>query len=145
MRTTERVTLWFVGSVLAGIVAAHGVHDLRGVARVAEGSLQIELDPTRSPEEGGHCLRLLDELQVRDPRGRRLAGVRASNAIDGGCRLEYPIESGVGVLSLSVWPSPRTAAGNERLILQPVRRGSPSGKPLVLTVSGNVEMLSLAP
>jgi hypothetical protein len=145
MRGIDRALAFLAASSLAGAVAAHGVHDLRGEVRVEPGHLQIEIDTEDYPAESRRCLRLLDELHVRDARGKRLVGTEHEDETHKRCRLEYRLGVDPEVLALQVRSSRNVAPAGERLVLQPSRDGSAFGDVLVLTTSGNIETLNLSP
>ena len=112
------------GLLLAGIVAAHGVHDLRGRASVKSGHLRLEIDTGRSHFGNGRCLRLLDELHVRDSRGRRLVGTVRGSTAGARCLLDYDLGENLEALTLQLRLTQRDMTANERVVLQPWRDGS---------------------
>lgn len=128
MRRTDALA---AGLLFAGAALAHGVHDLRGAIELEGGRLRIEV----ATEGAGHCLRLLDELHVRDPRGIRRIGTEQEEP--GRCRLEYALDGEAAGVTLQL----RSAApgARERLILCD---GAACGAVLVLTGFGNVETLA---
>jgi hypothetical protein len=116
------------GLLLAGAALGHGVHDLRGTIEVEATRLRIDV----ATHGEGYCLRLLDELHVRDARGVRRVGTEREEA--GRCRLEYALGGETTGLTLQLRPA---APGySERLILCD---GADCAAVLVLTGYGNIE------
>ena len=147
MRRTDSALVALAVALLAAGIGAHGVHDLRGRVRLEPGRLQLRFDraPDHASARGGRCLDLLDQLHVRDHRGRRLVGTVDAAVDDGWCRLDYRLDGDPGGLSLQLRPSRAGAARGERLVLQPWRGDAPHGDVLLLDPAGNVEILALDP
>ena len=128
-------------ALVAGLAAAHGVHDQRGEARLDRERLIIEL----GDQKRERCLRFLDELEVRSEDGVRLAGSQDFDASSALCRLEYLLAKEQLVLTLRLRPAERGFPRNERLVLAAIHDGSLAPDPLILTSRGNWEQLPTTP
>jgi hypothetical protein len=127
----------------AGGAFAHGLHELRGEYRWLPQGLQLTVPPADLASRDGLCLRLLDELQVRDERGVRLTATQDEEPGTGRCLLTVAVPVQVRTLTLELRPRRKGPPRSERLVLIPKLENDPNAEALILRSGGGASALSV--